>query len=516
MLHHHARRLIAGAGLAGTLVAVTAMPASAHRAPADIDIYLGASTVAAGRPGVETSPILFASEPVSLDGLTVSFDSTALAGVATVAGAEGEDCTAATPARLVCTRAFPVELREGGVGGVFDVVITAAPGAKAGDTGTLRVTLAAKGVKPITTQARVRVAEGIDLAAGASITANARPGGSFEAPMTVRNAGRATVRGATVLFFNDYAFQARGSFRNCTYVEGQVRSCTFDQALAPGTAYRLGVPYQLRKDTAAPGGAFGESQWLTPAERDDFTEYLDQFGYTLGTPGTGGTLKLTRTGQARAQAVPQTDVDPDNNWTNIEVDVRGKQGSDLSAVGDEVSGEAGATVEATVGVRNLGPATIDWNRSGEVIARVDVAVPAGSTVVTVPDGCRQVVGGAVDWDAPVQPGARAYRCESGSVFQAGTSETFRFGLRIDEVVPNAAGVVAVNNPCECPQFDKDLDRGNNRAALVVNPTAGDGGQGGGLPVTGPAGTAVAVGGLLLLFVGGGSVFLARRRTRFVA
>ena len=167
-------------------------------------------------------------------------------------------------------------------------------------------------------------------------------------------------------------------------------------------------------------------------------------------------------------------------------------------------------VTAEVGVRNDGPATLDSGRSGESIAWIKVGVPAGATVVSVPEGC--------DEDGSI------YNCFSGTLLPVSESQTFEFGLRIDRVVADAGGRVVVNEPCECSQFAKDLDMSNNTSAIVLNgtgaggPDAGDGaggGEGGGLPVTGPVGTAVAGAGLLVAG-GAGVLMVRRRRTRFVA
>lgn len=466
-----ARLLIAGTAVVGALAAGAA-PASAQvpasAADVRVDMYLRNSTVPAARAGVLLSPTFYSPTPVTVDGLTVAFDASGLAGVATIADDDDSDCTEETATRLVCSVWFPVDLDSDGQG-VFDIMVKAAAGAKPGATGTLKATLTATGIEPVTREAAVRVAKGVDLAAGDEVSVRAEPGGTFDAPLTVRNAGRSTVDGVTVMFHGDFALRAGRTFSNCTYVGDRPWSCTFDQRLAPGKTYRLTVPYRLRADAYAPGSEYSQAQWLTPAEHEDHLAYLTQRGYDIGKPGNGGVLALTAV--AKTLRAPQTDTNPDNNWSNLEVTVTGKQGADLIAVGDRVAGAVGTEVTATVGVRNEGPATIDWGRSGEHIAHISVTVPPGSTVLTVPPGCRQTVDGAVDWEQPVRPGAGAYVCFSGYLLQAGTATTFDFGLRIDTVIPNAAGAITVNEPCECSYFQDDLDLSNNRAALLINGTA---------------------------------------------
>jgi hypothetical protein len=123
--------------------------------------------------------------------------------------------------------------------------------------------------------------------------------------------------------------------------------------------------------------------WQTPAEVEDLASYIAQFGGSLGKPGTGGPLKLTPA-TSLAAAPPQTDPRQEANWGDVAVAVTGTQGADFAAVGDTVTGQAGDTVTAAVGVRNRGPATIDRGGAGDPVAFIDVAIPPGATVVNVP------------------------------------------------------------------------------------------------------------------------------------
>ena len=78
----------------------------------------------------------------------------------------------------------------------------------------------------------------------------------------------------------------------------------------------------------------------------------------------------------------------------------------------------------------------------------------------------------------------------------------------------------MNPDCDCDRFSKDLNKSNDVAKIVVNPAAGrrgTGGQGGGLPITGPQTALYAAAGLVLVVAGvGGVLFARRRRTRFQA
>jgi hypothetical protein len=70
----------------------------------------------------------------------------------------------------------------------------------------------------------------------------------------------------------------------------------------------------------------------------------------------------------------------------------------------------------------------------------------------------------------VEPGLPDYICYSDVVLVAGEDALFEFGLRIDEVIANAKGYVAVNEPCECEGFQDDLDMSNNRRPSSSTPS----------------------------------------------
>ena len=400
-------------------------------------------------------------------------------------------------------------------GTFFELAVKAAPGAEPGARGAIVVTFSGANIKRVTSTAKVRTAEAVDLTAGPRAELKVAPGAAFTGSTTVRNTGAKTVTGAGVLFFHDLSLGAGRKFSNCTYTGDELRSCTFDQELAAGSAYRLDVPYRLRADTDAPGFDAGELQWLTEAEMEDFTRFAGAGGWDLGKPGEGGVLTLAEAG-TKALAVPQADQNPEDNWSGVAVTVTGTNGANLAAIGDTVTGAAGDVVTATVGVVNEGPAVIDWSRSTETIAWTSGAVPAGTTAVAVPAECLPDTGSDDDWDNAGEPGKKAYVCpNTKDIIGVDEPVTYAFTLRIDTVVPDATGVVAVNRPCQCSQFDKDTDPSDNTAALVVNPDGG--GRGGGVPATARWGAVIAGAGLLLLVAGGAGVLITRRRrTRFVA
>jgi LPXTG-motif cell wall-anchored protein len=323
------------------------------------------------------------------------------------------------------------------------------------------------------------------------------------------------------VFGNDYPIVAGTKHSNCTYAGDELRTCRFDQALSAGGTYAATLNYRLRPDALAPSREHGEVLWLTAAEFEDFVALLDHRGITIGSPGTGGALELAETpGPLRAGRV-QADTDPENNWSSLSVDVQGRNGADLAAVGDTLTGAAGAVVTASVGMTNLGPATLHGGRSGEPLTQFDVVVPAGTTAVDVPDDCAPFDGTDTTGE-PGTPGAPQYRCPSSTFILVGATQTIDLKLRIDRVISNASGSVRINAPCECSGWRGDTDARNDLARIWLNRSAGGGGGGGGdddggLPITGTATTTLVAVGLVLLALGAlGLAATRRRRVRFTA
>ncbi|PWU50424.1 LPXTG cell wall anchor domain-containing protein [Micromonospora globispora] len=527
MLTKATRRWLAGFGVAGALVAASATPAAAEESAVQLGLYMNDTTVAVGTDGKVESPTLYASEPVIVHDLTVRYDYTDLAGKVKLTPEIDGECTTPEQNVLVCQDPFEIGLEEWGYGGLFNVAIAPTDSAKDGDSGSLKVTVSADGFEPASHTATVKIGEGVDLAGGPEVDRSAAPGGEFTAPLVLSNVGEGTsAKGAVVIFDHDYAIRPGKHYSNCTYAGDQLRTCRFTDTVAPGETFSATVPYVLGKDTYAPGNAWGSHMWLTPDEFDDFTAYLKSRGISVGEPGTDEALVLTKQPTMTAQSF-QADVNPENNWSGLQVKVTGNNGVDLAAIGDSVDGKAGDVVTATVGVRNNGPAVLDLGRVGSPVTKIDVTVPTGTTAVNVPDNCFPMKGDDVDWE-PGKPGAKAYRCYPEIFIAVGEEQTVDLGLRIDKVVPNATGTVTINAKCECEGFQDDTNPANDTAKLVVNAAPGtggngDGGNGGGaggggtLPITGSATGLIAGVGVLLLTAGvGGYVVARRRRTRFVA
>lgn len=104
-------------------------------------------------------------------------------------------------------------------------------------------------------------------------------------------------------------------------------------------------------------------------------------------------------------------------------------------------------------------------------------------------------------------------CDTKDTLNAGATWSLPFTLRIDKVIPDSSGTISLYGP---PQYGRgqwtgDTNTANDTAKIVINPTGGGSGSGGGLPVTGTKTGLIAASGIALLAVGVGLRILARRR-----
>lgn len=288
------------------------------------------------------------------------------------------------------------------------------------------------------------------LIGGAAQKLSAAVGESFNVTLSVTNTGATTVDGVAVYFGTTWGFEPTSQFSNCVYDANGLRACTFDQDLAPGKSYRLVVPYRVYADAYAPGGLNGQFHWMP----------LSAYTPPSGSAGGGGRLAI--------QEGDRLGESPAGSWQLVDVDVTGTNGADLVAVGTTLSGRVGDVVDATVGVRNNGPATLDWTLTGTSPGLVRVTIPGGTSVVTVPAGC-----GLAGAEEQSQNGVAQYLCETATLFKANTTTNWKFGLKIDSATSGAAGSVEVNPACQCQRFSADLDKSNNTAQLMVNAATGN-------------------------------------------
>lgn len=501
------RRVLAGLGVAGALVAVA--PAPAQAAAIELDVYFPDTTVILGQPGTVAAPILYGSEETPVDGARLTYDLADLAGKVTVTETGSADWCEAAGTTLVCT---PGSIMVDPWGSYYDhnLLLEAADGAALGDEGTLKVTFEAEGSAPVSHEATIRVGEGVDLVTQDGEGVTVRPGADFTATAQVTNASTTVLNGAALTIDNNYGIVVRERYSNCFYDGDALRACVFDEPLEPGATYGVDFAYTLSPTAEAPGRKISHMVWYT---KDDFAD-LTQETAAKRSAGTGAKLALREVSRVSARS-PQTDPDPRNNHLDVEVTVAGDNPVDLAAIGDTAAGEQGDEVTVTVGLDNLGSAAAETTHTSDGVTNLRVTLPSGTSAVGVPQDCVGRKGN--NWGQSGKPFGTLYECDTPRLMEPGDRQRVEFTLRIDEVIPNAAGKVEINFPCNCSVRQSDADKSNDTAKILVNASEGGGGAGGGLPVTGTATGLIAGAGAVLLALGVvGFVFARRRRTRFVA
>ncbi|MGK5445307.1 LPXTG cell wall anchor domain-containing protein [Micromonospora sp. URMC 105] len=507
MLTHSTRRWLAGLGVAGAFVAASATPASAADAPFKVvaqDMLVASDHTGFAYVYAESTD---SEKPHQFGRTTLEIDFSGISDFAVLEQpGEGWGWACETSGQaLHCESEFGED-----DGPWLGIQVTGKHQATPGQKGELTYAVTSGG-RTVKTSSTVIVAEGVDLQTEPEASVSGAPGSRVGMPAVVHNGGETTSRGAALVVHGDYLSQYVGDFSNCRPTDMMGALCTFDEELAPGKTYRLSeeLPFQLHEDARTGAVFHGASVWWT---KDDW-ELISRDWQQDGEPGKGPKLHLVEQTGAKSLS-PQTDLDQQNNFTEVSVRVTGDNPADLSAKGATGSGKVGDVVRVSPSFTNLGPAVLEY-QDGPLFR---VSVPQGTTAVEVSGDCQPYISDD-KWDPWNgnwgESGAREYGCVASET-PKGRKYPYEFALRIDKVIPGVTGPVAV-------RLAGDPNRKNDHATIVVNPTGvggdtGSGGNGGGtLPITGESTALVAgIGGLLLAAGVGGYVVARRRRTRFVA
>ncbi|WP_436774216.1 LAETG motif-containing sortase-dependent surface protein [Yinghuangia sp. YIM S09857] len=359
------------------------------------------------------------------------------------------------------TVTLPVELRgaknaKPGAKGQLDYVsVTQSNGKSRTDAGFTEIT----------------VASGHDIVPGAlPEIVRAEPGDIVDMPVSLTNVGNGSVKGIFLRMSTMDGAEFVNRYSNCRYDEGNFygsgTTCLFpDLTVQPGETYALAAPEKFRVMPAATR-AYANYTVGGVVDWDEFSTASP----TDGTPGVGPELKLVR--KASTSAKIAKDIDTGNNYAGLAIHT--SLTTDLAAVGAGVPGAVGTTVQATIGIENLGPGRFTDRSGGEADYSVKVVIPEGATVTKVPENCGLSDGKdlGLDQKTPRFPGLEAngrpaYVCQwEGDYFAypVGSKGLFAFDLKIDKVVPDAKGGIQITSA----RLDKNP--GNNRAELVINPT----------------------------------------------
>lgn len=315
-----------------------------------------------------------------------------------------------------------------------------------------------------------RAEPGADLVFGQTAAVDGvSPGEVRDLSFTVQNKGDGPATRVALFLTASQGLSLTQKFSNCTYEaapaedEGPARTnatCDIEQTLEPGVVYVPERPLGLKVlDRAL-------------YERLTLNVQADSIAFPDGTQHGGGADPVLR-------LVPQkTPADPPAALGSgqLDVDITARNTADFALTGSKVTGKKGQSVDATVTFANKGPAWVRNDVYGP-IGVFDVAIPAGTSVSKAPEFC-------------LASGAASFRCTTPYNYVDEDSErAYVFRLRVDKVVPNAAGKVSfVKGDHRWGTLPFDTDPSNNTARLVVNASAGDGGTGGGSTTGGTSGS----------------------------
>jgi LPXTG-motif cell wall-anchored protein len=494
------------AGLAGLIASAALAPLPANAAPTPPELSFEHVALVPDGPAKIQHVSYFSYEPTggapyTLHDVKATIDTSKLAGVATVE-LLGDSVGACRPADAIITCTYEALGAPDGYAGVAMVSYRAAKAALAGAEGVVTLKISSRELGSVTRTAKVTVAEGVRLAAAGETTVSrtSKPGGTVAVPLSVRNDGENAITGVEMFFFIDPWYSPAKRYRNCVY-GASAAYCHFETTLQPGTTYAVSEPVgvKVRADIPAPSVVGPTYHWRTPV---DNRVNVDRVQAQQGRAGTQGELKLVAQAEAKGA---QTDTSGGVDWHNVIVDVQGNQTADMVAVGAKVTGAVGKTVEAKVGVRNLGPAFAPGYP--EPAATVTVRIPKGTTVATVPDDC--VAAGS---------DKTTYVCTTKVMpFDPRTTITWPFRLTVTKAGALVGTVTA-------KAAGGDPKASNDTAKLIVNPAPAPApartttrpaatGTGGGatLPITGAPVAVVATVGVVLLVAGIAAFVLTRRR-----
>ncbi|RGC69052.1 hypothetical protein C5N14_10915 [Micromonospora sp. MW-13] len=520
MFKHSTRRWLAGLGVAGVFVVASATPAVAAPTPADaqaakgFDLYANDVIVAPGGPEKLVSLYSLISQP--LTEYTVKVDRSGVDGFAEVQKPVGYGSCTETGAVLTCTVKDDQEPDLD----LLSLVVLPRKKAKAGQEGELAFTVTTPGSGSTSFRSTVSVGEGVDLVSEPFVYLDGKPGATVKSPLTVGNQGDKTAKGMVLFFFGSYSLTPSKRYSNCEYVKDDFDvnafACTLDSSLEPGAGLKLddSFGFAVPGDAWAPNRDYGFAIWFTPADWKAVRAEVPTAG-ELGEKGTDGLLGLesVSTPQVLSRAA-QTDVDPYNNETMLQLTVKGNQKADVAANGATLHGKVDKTVPLTVGFTNNGPAAINAGGEQGMATMALVTLPRGARVVEAPEYCADAEGEFGEDSG--KPGGTAYACFVPQVVNKGKKAEFRFSVRIEKA-GTSVGKIELWHGGPDERRAKDLNPGNDTAKILLN--SGDGGQGGGgsLPITGTStGLLAGIGGLLLVAGVGGYLVAKRRRTRFVA
>ncbi|MGI5459986.1 hypothetical protein ACQEWB_43870 [Streptomyces sp. CA-249302] len=299
-----------------------------------------------------------------------------------------------------------------------------------------------------------------------------KPGSDFQVPVTFTNTGTAAADKVWLTYSVTRGLSHTELPANClryevpSYDEAPSKSqaiCEFDQTVKPGAVYAPEKALTLKAlDSALYDRLRVTVETSEPSPDENASGPVR---------GTGPEVKLVEQPDA-TPAQPRDDYHPD--WDAADVKVTADNTADFQVTGADLKGAVGDTVPFTVKFTNAGPAWV--LRDGDVpVTKVDIRMPAGTTVTKAHDFCHKVATGS-------------YSCGTSQAWEnEGGGETYTFKLRIDKAVSGAKGSVALAG---LPR-PFDTDKANDTADITLDVTGG--GSTGGSGSTGGDGSSTSGG-----------------------
>lgn len=473
-LYLHVRTLSAVGLLAAGACALLGTSA-AHASSSTVSMTVDASdtTIGVTGPGRDIPITLSANTNAATyaySNVTVSIDTSGLAGVATATTTQSNCTTSGTT--ITCDLGT---VTEKNVGLTMKLHVTGAAGATSGETGQLALRAWADGVAPASTSqpTTVTLADGPDLSFANNAYGRGAPdvnltrGQTYTTPhYTFTNFGSQSAEGVTIMYTAPYEAPFTNLASNCQYAgdgEPTEAVCYFPNVIQPGESDVISTPQQatIRQDTIAGFREYVHVQsapgYQSGSAIDSSLKWYSGTGPALAIQPTSGTQTTTAT------KVAQEDISGTDMSTSQTFYVTDGVPADLAAVGARVNASGGSNVTVTVGAHNNGPGTVDFGAAGISSENVFFTAPSGTTVTKAPSGCR-----------PVTPGVE-YQCapDLGSLFITGTNRNYTFTLRISASGVHSDGTVSVVRgwddgvtPSGPDVYDTDWS--NDTARVVVN------------------------------------------------
>ncbi|MEU9736635.1 hypothetical protein [Streptomyces sp. NPDC048002] len=280
-----------------------------------------------------------------------------------------------------------------------------------------------------------------------------KPGGGFDVPVTVANKGTVAAEKVWVSHSVTRGLDYAEVPSNCrvqhvrSYDEMPERwwaVCAFDQAMEPGSVYRLDQPLRV---TALDRALYDE----LGVRASEVDPGADENGETP-VQGTAPAVKLVEAqpgseGSARIVFVPVTTVNT----------------ADYQVTGAALKGNVGDTVTMKATFLNAGPAWVK-HREGDRSVSVRITLPEGTSVIKRGQFCRAE--------------GEVYVCGMRSHYE-GAGETYTFQLKIDKRVAGAKGSVALSSESRPFDPNKDNDRADITLEVADDGTTGSTGGSGG-------------------------------------